>query len=214
MGKDREREGNGKEVLVGRMDGARLFAGFREHVSEGLILSTLAVRRSNWFGILKSGKSKVFMTSGTAATNTSFAPGRAAWILVFFNGFNVFFELLVSLLLGKLLNMWVTLVAVMFFWLAASAIRRLYFHPLSAYPGPPLWAASRIPYVVSLLRGKLNDDMMEMHNQYGEVVRLGPNEISFATEEAWKDIYMNRPGHKEPKKDSVWYIGKKLPHPY
>ncbi|PVH96121.1 putative RNA polymerase II mediator complex component Srb8 [Periconia macrospinosa] len=103
-------------------------------------------------------------------------------------------------------NIWRTSAAVIFFWIAASVIKRLWFHPLSAYPGPPLWAASRIPYVLSLLRGRLNEDMLEIHNKYGEIVRLGPNEISFSTEEAWKDIYMNRPGHKESKKDPIWYM--------
>jgi cytochrome P450 len=88
-------------------------------------------------------------------------------------------------------------------------IQRLWFHPLSKYPGPPLWAASRLPYVLSLLFGKLNEDMSKLHEKYGEVIRLGPNELSFSTEQAWKDIYMHRPGHKESKKDPVWYIGKR-----
>ncbi|KAF2710683.1 putative RNA polymerase II mediator complex component Srb8 [Pleomassaria siparia CBS 279.74] len=69
------------------------------------------------------------------------------------------------------------------------AVRRIWFHPLSKFPGPKLWAASRIPYVLSLLRGKLNEDMLKMHEKYGDVIRLAPNEISFGVEEAWKDIY-------------------------
>ncbi|PSN74783.1 cytochrome P450 [Corynespora cassiicola Philippines] len=55
-----------------------------------------------------------------------------------------------------------------------------------------------------ILRGKLNDDMLRMHEKYGDVIRLGPNELSFATDEAWRDIYMHRPGHKETRKDPVW----------
>ena len=89
-------------------------------------------------------------------------------------------------------------------------IKRIWFHPLSRHPGPKLWAASRIPYVVSLLRGTLNEDMLKLHEKYGDVVRLAPNELSFAVEEAWRDIYMHRRGHKEAKKDPIWYIGKKL----
>ncbi|KAF2451159.1 putative RNA polymerase II mediator complex component Srb8 [Karstenula rhodostoma CBS 690.94] len=86
------------------------------------------------------------------------------------------------------------------------AIRRVYFHPLSCYPGPRLWATSRIPYVVSLLRGNLNNDMLKFHEKYGPVVRLAPNELSFATEKAWRDIYMHRKGHTEAKKDTIWYL--------
>jgi len=87
-------------------------------------------------------------------------------------------------------------------------IKRLWFHPLSNYPGPPLWAASRNPYVASLLFGTLNEDISRLHERYGEVIRLAPNELSFSTKQAWKDIYMHRSGHKESKKDPVWYIGK------
>jgi hypothetical protein len=93
-------------------------------------------------------------------------------------------------------------------WVVGAAIKRIWFHPLSKLPGHPLWAASRIPYVLSLLRGTLNEDMLQMHQKYGDVIRLGPNELSFSTEQAWKDIYMYRPGHKETKKDPTWYIGK------
>jgi hypothetical protein len=47
-----------------------------------------------------------------------------------------------------------------------------------------------------------------MHEKYGDVVRLAPDDLSFATKQAWKDIYMHRPGHKESKKHPIWYIGK------
>jgi hypothetical protein len=90
------------------------------------------------------------------------------------------------------------------------AVLRVYFHPLSSYPGPRLWATSRIPYVVSLLRGTLNSDMLKIHERYGPVVRLAPNELSFATEEAWRDIYMYRKGHLEAKKDTIWYMGESI----
>ncbi|KAF2109486.1 cytochrome P450 [Lophiotrema nucula] len=85
-------------------------------------------------------------------------------------------------------------------------VRRIWFHPLSKYPGPKLWAATRIPYVISLLQGSLNRDMLELHRRYGDIIRLAPDELSFATEDAWRDIYLHRPGHKEPKKDPTWYI--------
>ncbi|CAG8981871.1 hypothetical protein HYALB_00009547 [Hymenoscyphus albidus] len=81
----------------------------------------------------------------------------------------------------------------------------LYFHPLAKFPGPILWRVSRIPYAVSLLRGNLVKDQLEIHRKYGEVVRLAPNEISFTKEEAWHDIYTNRVGHQNPTKDPVWY---------
>jgi len=39
------------------------------------------------------------------------------------------------------------------------------------------------------------------------VIRVGPTKLSFATEDAWRDIYEYRPGHKETVKDERWYIG-------
>lgn len=56
--------------------------------------------------------------------------------------------------------------------------------------------------------------MLKMHGKYGEVIRLGPNELSFATEEGWRDIYMHRPGHKETKKDPIWYMGEQVFYQY
>ncbi|KAK2603870.1 hypothetical protein QQS21_003905 [Conoideocrella luteorostrata] len=85
-------------------------------------------------------------------------------------------------------------------------VRNIYFHPLSKFPGPKLWAASYIPYIKALLTGTLVKEHAEIHDKYGDVVRVGPNEISFATDEAWRDIYEYRPGHKETSKDPVWYI--------
>ena len=52
-------------------------------------------------------------------------------------------------------------------------------------------------------------DHDEIHKKYGKVVRVAPNEISFAQAEAWQEIYTYRPNHKEVTKDTVWYIGSR-----
>jgi len=88
-----------------------------------------------------------------------------------------------------------------------ATVRNLFFHPLAKFPGPKLWAASRVPYVVSLLRGNLVHDQQEIHKKYGPVVRMAPDEISFTKEEAWRDIYVHRAGHQDLAKDPVWYKG-------
>lgn len=38
--------------------------------------------------------------------------------------------------------------------------------------------------------------MVELHRQYGEVVRVSPNELSFNSAGAWKDIYGHRKGER------------------
>ncbi|KAL2064126.1 hypothetical protein VTL71DRAFT_4620 [Oculimacula yallundae] len=73
--------------------------------------------------------------------------------------------------------------------LATKAIWRLYFHPLSKYPGPKLWAATSLVNTFYVLKTTRVYKVSELHNKYGPVVRVGPNEISYIDERAWKDIY-------------------------
>jgi len=48
---------------------------------------------------------------------------------------------------------------------------------------------------MSTHRGLLHSHLKEFHTTYGPIVRIAPNELSFADSAAWKDIYLNRPGH-------------------
>jgi hypothetical protein len=70
---------------------------------------------------------------------------------------------------------------------------RAFIHPLSKYPGPKLWAITRIPYDIHLIRGDLLYAVAKLHEKYGVVVRLAPNELSYITEDAWNDIYTKQP---------------------
>jgi cytochrome P450 len=89
-----------------------------------------------------------------------------------------------------------------------QAIYNLYFHPLSKFPGPKLWAASRLPFIYCLLTGKLVKRERQFYEKYGEVIRLAPDEVSFANEQAWNDIYSFRRGHKRAGRDKAYYIGE------
>lgn len=77
--------------------------------------------------------------------------------------------------------------------LIAHALFNLNKHPLSCFPGPRLWACSRIPYVLSLQTGTLTTRIKGLHDVYGPVVRVAPNELSFIAPEAWRDIYSDKP---------------------
>lgn len=85
------------------------------------------------------------------------------------------------------------------------AIRNIYFHPLSRYPGPKLWAAYRLRYCYSLWKGDLVLDIHEIHKSYGDFVRVAPNEISVAHQRGWDDIYCRRPGHRIFPKNPIWW---------
>lgn len=52
--------------------------------------------------------------------------------------------------------------------------------------------ASRIPYCYRLVGGSLPFDMYHLHQKYGPVVRIAPNELAFSDHEAWKEVM----GHK------------------
>jgi cytochrome P450 len=69
-------------------------------------------------------------------------------------------------------------------------------HPLRHFPGPRLAAWSDIPYCYWLIGGRQPFILLELHEKYGPVVRVAPNELSFNTATSWKDIYGYRPGHR------------------
>ncbi|KAL2867503.1 cytochrome P450 [Aspergillus lucknowensis] len=82
--------------------------------------------------------------------------------------------------------------------LAATAILgivvyRLWLHPLRSYPGPRWWAIWRIPYLQSTIRGTIVRDIQKLHRQYGPVVRIAPDELSYITPDAAKPIYTSNP---------------------
>ncbi|KAI9754984.1 MAG: hypothetical protein M4579_004458 [Chaenotheca gracillima] len=91
-------------------------------------------------------------------------------------------------------------------YLLYKAVYNVYFHPLRHYPGPRWAAASRIPFLRASLGGRLAQWVTEIHQNYGEVVRTAPDDLSFIDPQAWKDIYVHRPQHGTFQKDPMFYI--------
>lgn len=65
----------------------------------------------------------------------------------------------------------------------------MFFHPLSSFKGPLLWRVFRFPFIKALVGGNLPHQVRSLHEKYGPVVRVGPDELSFTDPAAWKDIY-------------------------
>ena len=86
----------------------------------------------------------------------------------------------------------------------ATIFYNLYLHPLAKYPGPLLWKCSRFFFCRSLSQGNLVHDTKRLHDKFGKIVRLAPNEVSFIDAGAWRDIYGHRAGHEEFIKNPVW----------
>ena len=61
--------------------------------------------------------------------------------------------------------------------------------------------------------GNLVHDTQKIHQGYGVIVRIAPDEISVAHPDGWKDIYASRPGHKPFPKNPIWWGGKSMGRP-
>lgn len=81
--------------------------------------------------------------------------------------------------------------ALCFIWLVCQIIYNVYFHPLSRFPGPKSWTSNRFTYIRHIWSGTLAREIREIHLKYGDVVRVAPDELSFATPEALQDLYTN-----------------------
>jgi len=76
-------------------------------------------------------------------------------------------------------------------------VYNVYFHPLRDYPGPEWWAASRIPWILADTSGDIHVTMTALHRQYGGVVRTAPDELSYITDNSWKQMYNAVPGFRQ-----------------
>jgi cytochrome P450 len=78
----------------------------------------------------------------------------------------------------------------------------LFLHPLRRYPGPKFAAATRLPITYTLIRGRGPQWIRSLHEKYGQVVRVAPDELSFIDKQAWRDIYSSSPAAKYGMKRS------------
>ncbi|KAK2771085.1 trichothecene c-15 hydroxylase [Colletotrichum kahawae] len=88
-------------------------------------------------------------------------------------------------------------VAIVYF-IVLLPLYNILLHPLRKYPGPKLWAASQIPWLRSYTGGLYHVKLRDMHEKYGPVIRVGPNELSFTSPEAWQAIMGHPLRDQEP----------------
>lgn len=62
-------------------------------------------------------------------------------------------------------------------------------HPLSKYPGPFLASFTNLWKVRQLWSLHLPDTLIALHEKHGDVVRIGPNQLSFRQGDAVPKIY-------------------------
>lgn len=95
-------------------------------------------------------------------------------------------------------------------------LSRLLYHlchhlssPLRSIPGPFWTRFSKVWYFNRVRRGHFEADNIHLHQKYGSVVRIAPNQYSVSDIAAVKTIYGT--GSKFAKSD--WYEGWKHPDP-
>lgn len=68
-------------------------------------------------------------------------------------------------------------------------LQRCLWHPLRAVPGPWANSVSELPAALALVTGNQHLYYKSLHDKYGPVVRVSPNELSFVRPEAREEIY-------------------------
>ncbi|KAG6003918.1 hypothetical protein E4U21_001596 [Claviceps maximensis] len=94
---------------------------------------------------------------------------------------------------------------------ATVALYRITLHPLARVPGPKLAAMSNIWYARKIAQGKMVKLGLELHRKYGDIVRVGPDEVWFNTTEAFDQIYCTGKGGFEK---SDFYLATALSRPH
>ena len=78
-----------------------------------------------------------------------------------------------------------------------------FFHHLARFPGP-FWASvTEFWKVYNVWSLRAPEMMQELHDRYGQIVRIGPNDLSFTSRDAVATIYKS--GRSMPK--SRFYDG-------
>lgn len=114
---------------------------------------------------------------------------------------------------GNMTNIALLGIAFILVYVTVGVIYRLYFHPLARFPGPKLHAISSFPSVFSLLRGRLPLENKLLHDKYGSVVRVSPNELAFNSVQAWEDIYGFKTGGRQNMHKDPIHVGSVDPLP-
>ena len=90
--------------------------------------------------------------------------------------------------------------------MVSSIIYNLFLSPLSKVPGPKLWAITQFPYSRLLVSGQGHKRMQKLHEKYGDVVRVAPNQVAFIDPRAWKETMGHRRGGQlENIRDPIFY---------
>ncbi|KAL1866737.1 hypothetical protein Daus18300_006681 [Diaporthe australafricana] len=96
---------------------------------------------------------------------------------------------------------WREAVVLLVIGLVTNVIYNAYLHPLRKVPGPFLARITELWRTNKYASGQWHQDILELHRQYGPVVRVSTNEVSFVDQAALEQVY----GHSTGTKKTSWY---------
>lgn len=87
----------------------------------------------------------------------------------------------------------VPLVSAALIYIFAIVVYRLYFHPLSKFPGSKIAAATQLyeAYHDLYRGGQYTYVIGELHKKYGPIIRISPDEIHISDPEFYDSVYTN-----------------------
>ncbi|KAK5046185.1 hypothetical protein LTR84_008642 [Exophiala bonariae] len=72
-------------------------------------------------------------------------------------------------------------------------VYRIWFHPLSKYPGPAILKVVSFPWIyTTLIKGTGPRSILELHRKCGKIVRLGPNHLAVDGSIGFPQVFGNR----------------------
>jgi len=63
-----------------------------------------------------------------------------------------------------------------------------------------------------MMIGDLAQQVTQLHIEYGHVVRIAPDELSYTSSKCWNDVYGFRHGKPEMAKESPFYTSSHMPN--
>ena len=115
---------------------------------------------------------------------------------------------MIESLLAILSQHWLTLLSL---FLLAYLAKNRFHHGLQKYPGPFFASLTDWWRFFDVLGRRPDVTHIELHRKYGDIIRLGPNTLSFASPAAVKIIYGLNKGFTKvltanrSSRDSIWH---------
>ncbi|RAL08505.1 cytochrome P450 [Aspergillus homomorphus CBS 101889] len=86
----------------------------------------------------------------------------------------------------------------------------LLLNPLRKFPGPRLAAVTYLLSAYHTAKGDHLTWLQNLHRIYGDVVRFSPDELSFTSAQAWRDIYGHASGGRKSTEKDPRFLGPTL----